>query len=122
ISVVLSLMVFEDLLMAVYLPVLTALLLGVGVLGGTISVVGAVAAVALVMFVALRWGRIINRLLFSSSDELLLLGLLGFVLIVAGFAEEVHVSTAVGAFLVGIALSGQMAESARLVLSPLGGL
>src|SRR5699024_9273157 len=65
------------------------------------------------------WGRIINRLLFSSSDELLLLGLLGFVLIVAGFAEEVHVSTAVGAFLVGIALSGQVAESARLVLSPL---
>ncbi|MPV50565.1 MULTISPECIES: cation:proton antiporter [unclassified Pseudactinotalea] len=117
--VVLSLMVFEDLLMAIYLPVLTALLLGVGVVGGTISVVGAVVAVALVMFVALRWGRFINRLLFSASDELLLLGLLGFVLIVAGFAEELHVSTAVGAFLVGIALSGQVAESARLVLSPL---
>src|SRR5699024_10473369 len=36
--VVLSLMVFEDLLMAVFLPVVTAVMVGVGLLGGTISV------------------------------------------------------------------------------------
>jgi len=117
--VVLSLMVFEDLLMAVFLPVVTAVMVGVGLLGGTISVLVAVLAVAAVMVFALRFGRMINRILFSANDELLLLGVLGFVLIVAGAAEELHVSTAVGAFLVGIALSGQVAESAKVVLSPL---
>lgn len=116
---VLSVLVFEDLLMAIYLPILTALLAGVGLLGGVISVAGAVAAVALVMFIALRFGKQINRLVFTPNDELLLLGILGIVLVVAGFAEEMHVSTAVGAFLVGIALSGHVAESARQVLTPL---
>lgn len=117
--IVLSVLVFEDLLMAVYLPILMALLAGVGVLGGLVSVAGALAAVAIVMFIALRFGKQINKFVFSPNDELLLLGTLGLVLVVAGFAEEMHVSTAVGAFLVGIALSGHVAESARAVLTPL---
>ncbi len=117
--IVLSVLVFEDLLMAVYLPILTALLAGVGVRGGVISVAGAVAAVAIVMFIALRFGKQINKVLFTQNDEFLLLGVLGLVLVVAGFAEEMHVSTAVGAFLVGIALSGQVAENARALLTPL---
>ncbi len=116
---VLSVLVFEDLLMAIYLPILTALLAGAGVRGGLISVAGAVAAVVLVMFIALRFGNQINRVVFTPNDELLLLGVLGLVLLVAGFAEEMNVSTAVGAFLVGIALSGNVAENARKVLTPL---
>lgn len=117
--IILSILVFEDLLMAIYLPILTAVLAGVGVLGGFISVLGAVAAVAVVMFFALKFGKTINRIVFSSNDELLLLGVLGAVLVVAGIAEELHVSTAVGAFLMGIALSENVAESARAVLAPL---
>lgn len=117
--IVLSVLVFEDLLMAVYLPILTALLAGAGIKLGIISVAGAVAAVAVVMFIALRFGGAINKAIFTPNDELLLLGTLGLVLVVAGFAEQMHVSTAVGAFLVGIALSGQVAESARAVLTPL---
>ncbi|MGJ0203069.1 cation:proton antiporter [Leucobacter sp. gxy201] len=116
---VLSLLVFEDLLMAIFLPVLTALLAGVGVWGGMLSVGVAVAAVALAMLVALRFGGLINRIVFSPNDELLLLGVLGIVLVVAGVAEQLQVSSAVGAFLVGIALSGRVAESARAVLTPL---
>lgn len=117
--IVLSVLVFEDLLMAVYLPILTALLAGVGLMGGAVSVVGAVAAVAGVMFIALRFGNVLNKAVFTPNNELLLLGTLGLVLVVAGFAEQMHVSTAVGAFLVGIALSGQVADSARAVLTPL---
>lgn len=117
--IVLSVLVFEDLLMALYLPILTALLAGVGLMGGAISVTGAVAAVAGVMFIALRFGNALNKVVFSPNNELLLLGTLGLVLVVAGFAEQMHVSTAVGAFLVGIALSGQVADSARAVLTPL---
>lgn len=117
--IVLSLLVFEDLLMAVFLPILTALLAGVGVLGGAVSVMGAVGAVAAVLFFAVRYGGLLNRIVFSPNDELLLLGALGIVLVVAGIAEELHVSTAVGAFLTGIALSGNVAESASSLLTPL---
>jgi CPA2 family monovalent cation:H+ antiporter-2 len=40
-------------------------------------------------------------------------------MLVAGLAEKVSVSAAVGAFLVGIALSGPVAHSAQEVLTPL---
>ena len=42
-----------------------------------------------------------------TSEEVVLLSALGLVLIVAGIAEQLQVSAAVGAFLVGIALSGR---------------
>lgn len=45
--------------------------------------------------------------------------MLGLTLLVAGFADQVGISSAVGAFLVGIAVSGPAADSARAVLSPL---
>jgi CPA2 family monovalent cation:H+ antiporter-2 len=44
---------------------------------------------------------------------------LGITLIVAGIAEHLHISAAVGAFLVGIGVSGEAAEHARNLLTPL---
>jgi monovalent cation:H+ antiporter-2, CPA2 family len=41
------------------------------------------------------------------------------VLVVAGLAERVHVSSAIGAFLVGIAASGPIAEQSHRLLAPL---
>jgi CPA2 family monovalent cation:H+ antiporter-2 len=55
----------------------------------------------------------------DSTGEVLLLRILGLALLVAGAAEGVHVSAAVGAFLLGIALSGEAAELARPLLEPL---
>ncbi len=117
--VVLSLLVLEDLTMAVYLPILTALLAGVGLVTGSISIVVALGLVALILLIALRFGHVINRVVFSTDDEVLLLLVFGLALLVAGLAERVHVSAAVGAFLVGIALSGRVAEDARARLLPL---
>ncbi|MEU2602680.1 cation:proton antiporter [Streptomyces hirsutus] len=48
-----------------------------------------------------------------------LLAVLAATLVVAALAELVHVSAAVGAFLVGLTLTGAAAERARTVLSPL---
>lgn len=116
---VLSLLVLEDLSIAVYLPVLTALLAGGTVLAGAGSVAAALGLLALVLVVALRFGPRVSRLVFSSSDEVLLLRVVGLALLVAGIAERLQVSAAVGAFLVGIALSGEVAEGARELLLPL---
>jgi CPA2 family monovalent cation:H+ antiporter-2 len=49
----------------------------------------------------------------------LLLKSLGVTLLVAGVAQRLQVSAAVGAFLVGIALSGPLAHTARELLAPL---
>jgi CPA2 family monovalent cation:H+ antiporter-2 len=117
--VILSLLVLEDLSMAVYLPILTALVAGVGLLSGALTLLLAVAAVGAVLLVALHFGGTIDRLVFSTDDEVLLLRVLGLALLVAGVAERLQVSAAVGAFLIGIALSGQVAEGARNVLTPL---
>ncbi|MET7399383.1 cation:proton antiporter, partial [Dactylosporangium sp. NPDC005572] len=117
--VVLSLLVFEDLMMALYLPILTALLAGVGLLGGTATLAIAAATVSFVLLVALRFGTVVERFVASDSDEVLLLKVLGLTLLVAGVAEVLQVSAAVGAFLVGIALSGPLAHTARQLLMPL---
>ncbi|HEX6954249.1 MAG TPA: cation:proton antiporter [Agromyces sp.] len=116
---VLAILVLEDLAMAFYLPVLSALVIGVSLAQGAIAVAIAVAVVLVILFVALRHGHIVSRLFPAEHAEPLLLGVLGLVMLVAGLAQEVNVSAAVGAFLVGIALSGRVAANASAVLTPL---
>lgn len=117
--VVLSVLVIEDLAMAFYLPILSALVIGAGLLQGATAVVIAVSVVVVILYIALRHGRLLSRAFTSHHAEPLLLGVLGLTMLVAGLAEQVNVSAAVGAFLVGIALSGQVAHNAAAVLSPL---
>ncbi|SDQ59388.1 cation:proton antiporter [Thermostaphylospora chromogena] len=117
--VVLSLLVFEDLTMALYLPILTALLAGVSLVGGAITVAIALATVSVVLLVALRYGRFIEAFVSSPNNEVLLLKVVGLAMLVAGVAQQLQVSAAVGAFLVGIALSGELAEDAQQLLAPL---
>jgi CPA2 family monovalent cation:H+ antiporter-2 len=117
--VILGILVLEDLSMAVYLPILTALLAGVGLAGGSMTLLISLGTVSVVLFIALRYGRVISRAVSSDNPEMLLLVVLGLTLLVAGIAQQLQVSAAVGAFLVGIALSGEVAHGARNLLSPL---
>ena len=117
--VVLGVLVLEDLSMAVYLPILTALLAGVSLAGGTVTLLIALGTVGAVLYLALRHGRLISRAVSSDSAEMLLLVVFGLTLVVAGIAQHLQVSAAVGAFLVGIALSGEVAEGAGVLLTPL---
>lgn len=116
---VLSLLVFEDLTMAVYLPILTALLAGLSLVSGAVTVAIALGTVSVVLVVALKFGRFIEAFVSSPNNEVLLLKIVGLALLVAGIAQQLQVSAAVGAFLVGIALSGQLAHDAQALLSPL---
>jgi len=116
---ILSILVIEDLAMAFYLPILSAVVIGAGLLQGATTVAIAVGIVILILFLALRHGRIISKIFATKAKEPLLLGVLGLAMLVAGLAAKVNVSAAVGAFLVGIALSGEVAEQAEEVLAPL---
>lgn len=117
--IVLSIIVIEDLAMAFYLPLLSALVIGASIAEGAIALAIAVAAVLVILYIALRHGRIVSSLFSARDKESLLLGVLGLTMLVAGLAAQVNVSSAVGAFLVGIALSGKVAHSAVELLTPL---
>jgi len=117
--VVLSTLVIEDLVMAVYLPVVGALLIGGGNVASLLPAAVGVVVVALVLAAATRLEVGISRLVFSRSDESLLLTILGMTILVAGAAEVFGVSAAVAALLVGIVLSGPAAEAAHGLLSPM---
>lgn len=116
---ILSILVIEDLAMAFYLPILSAVVIGSGFVQGSLTVILAVGVVTVILFLALRFGKQLSRLFSAYQPEPLLLGVLGLTMLVAGLAEQVNVSAAVGAFLVGIAVSGQVAHNATVVLAPL---
>lgn len=116
---VLSILVIEDLAMAFYLPILTALLVGMDLGPAAITVVVALASVVVILYLALRHGKRFSRLLWTKDAEALLLAVLGVTVLVAGLASEVKVSAAVGAFLVGIAIQGRTAVEAERLLTPL---
>jgi CPA2 family monovalent cation:H+ antiporter-2 len=118
-SSILSVLVLEDLAMAVYLPLVAVLLLGLGFFQGAVSVGVALGTVILVLAVALKWGDRLSKIVEHASGEVVLLSVFGLVLLVAGVAQKLQVSAAIGAFLVGLALSGVVAERSHELLGPL---
>ena len=117
--VVLSILVLEDFMMAAYLPLLTVLAAGGSWLNALFGMAIAIAALLAAFVASYRWGHHVGRLVAHPDSEQLLLRILGLTLIVAALAEFVHASAAVGAFLVGLTLTGETADRARTVLSPL---
>ncbi|MFI9457018.1 cation:proton antiporter [Amycolatopsis sp. NPDC052450] len=118
-SAVLSILVIEDFAMALYLPVLAVIASG-GTWGEAITgVLIAIVCVAAAFLASHRWGHHVNRWLAHPDSEQLMLRVLGSTLVVAALAEFVDVSAAVGAFLVGLTLTGDAAERTRTVLAPL---
>jgi CPA2 family monovalent cation:H+ antiporter-2 len=116
---VLNLLVIEDLAMAVYLPVVAALVVGGSAASTVTSVVVALAAVAVVLWGAMRWGHHVSDRLARGNDEAILLAVFGLTLLVGGLAQRLQISAAVGAFVVGLALSGTAQERASGLIEPL---
>lgn len=116
---VLSVLVLEDIAMAVYLPLLVVILAGGSALTAAVAVATALGLVVVVLVSTRMLGHHLGRLLGHPEDEQVLLRVLGLMLVVAGVTHLVDASAAVGAFLVGLAISGSTADRARSVLRPL---
>ena len=116
---VFAVLMMEDLAMAVFLPLCAVLLIGGGAATVALSVGVATLTATLILFVAVRYGRQISEFAAHESDEVILLTTFGSVLLVAGIAESLQVSAAIGAFLAGIALSGPIAAQSQRLLAPL---
>lgn len=114
-----SVLVFEDILMAPYLPILAAVTLGLSVWAGLISVTVALGVTMSIFLIAI--GREIPGLksLAKRGPGVLLLLVFGVTLAVAGAATLAGFSGAIAAFLIGMLLTGEVAESLRSRFAPL---
>lgn len=106
-ELILGIVMFDDLFLAVYLAIISGL-----VLGDTTSVWGTVTSVLialgymLLFFVVARKGvPILNKLLNIRSDEIFTLVILATLFFIAGFSETIHVAEAIGALLLGLVFS-----------------
>lgn len=116
---VVSILVLEDLVMAPYLPVLTVVLTGAGVVTGLVNTGIALLVVAIVFAIAVRGENWSTRIFVGTQPAGLLLVVFGAAVAAAGLAGLVSFSPAVAAFLVGLLLTGEVAEVARRRLDPL---
>lgn len=117
--VILTVLVIEDLVMAAYLPLMAVLLARQGTQDAAVGLAVAFLAVLVALTVAVRHGPRVTRAIGSPSDEVLLLSVLGLTLVVAGIAQQTQVPAAVGAFLVGVAISGPVSRRAAQLVQPL---
>ena len=99
-------LVFEDLVIAVYLAVVSALVAGGGDLATAAQSVGiALGFILLLLGIVAVGGPFFERMLDTNVAEYLVLRAVGVTVLVAGAALAVGVSEAVAAFFVGMAFS-----------------
>jgi monovalent cation:H+ antiporter-2, CPA2 family len=110
---IVTILVFEDLALAPYLPLLTSLVLGLSAVAGLISVSIALIITGIILIISYRgkaqWSRILN----PDVPSALLLTVFGSALLAAGVADLAGFSGAVAAFLVGLLLTGEVANTVR---------
>lgn len=114
-----SVLVVEDLLLAPYLPFITALVTGLSFVAGLISVSVALVITGLVLLVGVHNETFLSNVLNARESRGLLFTVFGAALLAAGLATYVGFSGAVAAFLIGLLLTGEVASTVRLRLSPL---
>lgn len=112
-------LVFEDLALAPYLPLLTAVVLGVSAWAGIISVSIALVITGLVILISFKGTARWSKILDPNEPGGLLLTVFGAALLAAGLADMIGFSGVVAAFLLGLLLTGEVAETARARLGPI---
>ncbi|WP_433269404.1 cation:proton antiporter [Actinosynnema sp. CS-041913] len=117
---IMGIIVIEDVFLALYLAVLQP------VLGGTSGMralldFGKAFLFLLVLAAVARWGgRVVTRLFASADDELLVVCFVGAAVTGAAIAEELGVSDAIGAFMIGAVIGGsEVAPRVHKLVLPL---
>lgn len=103
---ILGTLVYEDLFIAVYLAVASALVLSGGDLGEAMTSIGIAIGFILLLLVLVHFGTAwFQRLLRTNSNEFIVLRAVGVTVLIAGIALALGVSEAVAAFFAGMAFS-----------------
>ena len=98
---------FDDIFLAVYLSVISGLVLGgaTSLVGALTSILIAVGYMLLFFVVARKATRFLNKMLDISSNEIFIIVIFAILFFVAGFSETIHVAEAIGALLLGLVFS-----------------
>ncbi|MDR0139722.1 cation:proton antiporter [Metabacillus idriensis] len=106
-ELILGIIMFEDIFLAVYLSVVSGLVLGdaTSVGGALTSILIALGYMLLFFIVARKATPILNKLLNISSDEIFIIVIFASLFFIAGFSETIHVAEAIGALLLGLVFS-----------------
>lgn len=118
---VLGVIVVEDVFLALYLAALSPLLGAGDSLATTLLRLAGAFVFLLAMFtLARRGGRLVSRVVGGRDEELLTITFVGLAVLFAGTAEEIGVSDAIGAFLIGLAIGSTPArERVERLVRPL---
>ncbi|PLR81896.1 cation:proton antiporter [Bacillus sp. V33-4] len=106
-ELILGIIMFEDIFLAVYLSVVSGLVLGgSSSFGDAItSILIALGYMLLFFIIARKATPLLNRLLNIASDEIFIIVVFAALFFIAGFSETIHVAEAIGALLLGLVLS-----------------
>lgn len=106
-ELILGMILFDDIFLAIFLSIMSGILLG-----GATSVGGILLSIAISLgymlfffFIARKGTPFLNKFLNISSSEIFIMIVFSFLFFVAGFSEYLHVAEAIGALLFGLALS-----------------
>lgn len=103
---ILGIIVVEDIFLALYLALLAPILGAAEGATEAALIVGRAFAFLAALFLIARFGaRYVGRLVHSDDDELLTVLFVGLAILTAGIAEELGVSDAIGALMVGLILA-----------------
>lgn len=114
-----SILVIEDLFLALYLPILSAILLSVSLYTGLITTSIAFIIVGLALMIGAREYKIKNSKTLFGDNVTLILIIFGAAVLASGLANYFGFSGAIAAFLLGLLISGDLAVIARVRLAPL---
>jgi CPA2 family monovalent cation:H+ antiporter-2 len=114
-ELILGITMFEDIFLAVYLSLISGI-----VLSGATSVTGVLSSggIALGFIIGVmmlgRWAvPLLNRLLRISSNEVFVIIVFGSLFLLAGLGETIHVAESIGALLMGLIL-GETKHAERM--------
>ncbi|WP_424768673.1 cation:proton antiporter [Paenibacillus sp. sgz302251] len=106
-EMILGIIMYEDIFLAVYLSVLSGLVLSDSSSVGGVLLSASYALGYMLLFLVLgrKAAPLLNKIFNIRSNELFLLLVFGGLFFVSGFSETIHVAEAIGALLFGLVLA-----------------
>ncbi|WP_273796242.1 K(+)/H(+) antiporter subunit KhtU [Bacillus sp. AGSP2] len=106
-ELILGIIMFEDIFLAVYLSVVSGLILGDATSVGSalLSILIAFSYMLLFFIAARKLPPLLNKLLDIRSNEVFIIVIFAALFFIAGFSETIHVAEAIGALLLGLVFS-----------------
>jgi CPA2 family monovalent cation:H+ antiporter-2 len=114
-EMILGIIMFEDVFLAIYLSLVSGIVLSGATSIGGVLLSGVFAMAFILGLIALgRWATpLLNKALRISSNEVFILVIFASLFLLAGLGETIHVAEAIGALLIGLVLA-ETDESQRI--------